>query len=141
MKILVPTDGSACALRALDYAIDVARLMGNAPSISLLSVHDDAGLKHVRKHFPKGTIDNFLHDLSVKELKSSKSKLDKSSLDHEVMIQTGHVAAQIVKVAKSGKFDLIVMDAKGRSTFTDVLIGSVAQRVLSATHVPVTLIK
>jgi len=141
MKILVPTDGSACALRALDYAIDVARLMGNAPSISLLSVHDDAGLKHVRKHFPKGTIDNFLHDLSVKELKSSKSKLDKSSLDHEVMIQTGHVAAQIVKVAKSGKFDLIVMDAKGRSTFTDMLIGSVAQRVLSATHVPVTLIK
>jgi nucleotide-binding universal stress UspA family protein len=141
MKILVLTDGSACALRALDYAIDVARLMGNAPSISLLSVHDDAGLKHVRKHFPKGTIDNFLHDLSVKELKSSKSKLDKSSLDHEVMIQTGHVAAQIVKVAKSGKFDLIVMGAKGRSTFTDMLIGSVAQRVLSATHVPVTLIK
>jgi nucleotide-binding universal stress UspA family protein len=141
MKILVPTDGSACALRALDYAIDVARLMGNAPSISLLSVHDDAGLKHVRKHFPKGTIENFLHDLSLKELKSSKSKLDKSSLDHEVMIQTGHVAAQIVKVAKSGKFDLIVMGAKGRSTFTDMLIGSVAQRVLSATHVPVTLIK
>ena len=141
MKILVPTDGSACALRALDYAIDVARLMGNAPSISLLSVHDDAGLKHVRKHFPKGTIDNFLHDLSVKELKSSKSKLDKSSLDYEVMIQTGHVAAQIVKVAKSGKFDLIVMGAKGRSTFTDMLIGSVAQRVLSANHVPVTLIK
>jgi nucleotide-binding universal stress UspA family protein len=30
---------------------------------------------------------------------------------------------------------------KGRSTFTDLLIGSVAQRVLSATHVPVTLIK
>lgn len=141
MKILVPTDGSACALRALDYAIDLASLMGNVPSISLLSVHDDAGLKHVRKHFPKGTIEGYLHDLSVKELKSSKSKLDKSSLDHEVMIQTGHVAAQIVKVAKSGKFDLIVMGAKGRSTFTDMLIGSVAQRVLSAIHVPVTLIK
>jgi nucleotide-binding universal stress UspA family protein len=141
MKILVPTDGSACALRALDYVIDLASLMGNVHSISLLSVHDDAGLKHVRKHFPKGTIEGYLHDLSVKELKSSKSKLDKSSLDHEVMIQTGHVAAQIVKVAKSGKFDLIVMGAKGRSTFTDMLIGSVAQRVLSATHVPVTLIK
>jgi nucleotide-binding universal stress UspA family protein len=60
---------------------------------------------------------------------------------HEVIIKTGHVAGEIVKVAKSGKFDLIVMGAKGRSTFTDLLIGSVAQRVLSATHVPVTLIK
>jgi nucleotide-binding universal stress UspA family protein len=141
MKILVPTDGSVCALRALDYAIDMSKSMGNAASISLLSVHDDTGLKHVRKHFPKGTIEDFLHDLSVKELKSSKSKLEKSSLDHEVIIKTGHVAGEIIKVAKSGKFDLIVMGAKGRSTFTDLLIGSVAQRVLSATHVPVTLIK
>ena len=141
MKILVPSDGSTCALRALDYAIHLANSMGNVPSISLLSVHDDTGLKHVRKHFPKGTIDGFLHDLSVKELKSSKIKLEKSSLDHEVIIKTGQVAGEIVKVAKAGKFDLIVMGAKGRSTFTDLLIGSVAQRVLSATHVPVTLIK
>ena len=86
MKILVPTDGSVCALRALDYAIEIAQFMGNTPSISLLSVHDDTGLKHVRKHFPKGTIEDYLHDLSVKELKASKSKLDKSSLDHEVII-------------------------------------------------------
>jgi nucleotide-binding universal stress UspA family protein len=141
MKILVPSDGSTCALRALDYAIHLANSMGNVASISLLSVHDDTGLKHVRKHFPKGTIDGFLHDFSVKELKSSKIKLEKSSLDHEVIIKTGHVAGEIVKVAKAGKFDLIVMGAKGRSTFTDLLIGSVAQRVLSATHVPVTLIK
>jgi nucleotide-binding universal stress UspA family protein len=141
MKILVPTDGSVCALRALDYAINLDKLMGNTASISLLYVHDDTGLKHVRKHFPKGTIEDYLHDLSSKELKSSKSKLEKSSLDHEVIIKRGHVAGEIVKVAKSGKFDLIVMGAKGRSTFTDLLIGSVAQRVLSATHIPVTLIK
>jgi nucleotide-binding universal stress UspA family protein len=141
MKILVPTDGSVHALRALDYAIDMVKLMGNNASISLLSVHDDTGLKHIKKHFPKGTIENFLHDLSVKELKSSKSNLGKSSLDHEVIIKTGHVAGEIVKVAKSGKFDLIVMGAKGRSMVTDLLIGSVAQRVLSTTQVPVTLIK
>lgn len=141
MKILVPTDGSVCALRALDYAIGMVKLMGNNASISLLSVHDDTGLKHIKKHFPKGTIEDFLHDISVKELKSSKSKLNKFSMDHEVIIKTGHVAGEIVKVAKSGQFDLIVMGAKGRSVVTDLLIGSVAQRVLNATHVPVTLIK
>jgi nucleotide-binding universal stress UspA family protein len=109
VKILVPTDGSVCALRALDYAINLDKLMGNSASISLLSVHDDTGLKHVRKHFPKGTIEDYLHDLSVKELKLSRTKLDKASLDHEVIIKTGHVAGEIIKVAKSGKFDLIVM--------------------------------
>lgn len=35
MKILVPTDGSVCALRALDYAINLDKLMGNTASISL----------------------------------------------------------------------------------------------------------
>ncbi len=141
MKILVPTDGSDCALRALEFAIHLVQKVGAQASITLISVHDDAGLKHVKKHFPKGTVVKYLHDLSVKDLKSSRKKLEEFSLDHEVIIKTGHVAAEICKVAKSGKFDLIAMGAKGRSTFSDLLIGSVAQRVISATHVPVTLIK
>lgn len=71
----------------------------------------------------------------------SVSKVDAFSMDHEVIIKTGHVAGEIVKVAKSGLFDLIEMGFKGRSVMTDLLIGSVGQRVLSVTHVPVTLIK
>jgi nucleotide-binding universal stress UspA family protein len=58
-----------------------------------------------------------------------------------MIIKTGHVAEEIVKAAKDGKFDVIVMGAKGRSLVSDVLIGSVAQRVLALTKLPVTFVK
>jgi nucleotide-binding universal stress UspA family protein len=137
MKILVPTDGSACALRAVKYA---AALRPQA-SITLISVHDDTGLRHVKQFIPKDTVSDYLRELSDKDLKSARSALDKAGVPHDMVIKTGHVAEEIAKAAKAGKFDLIVMGAKGRSALSDLLVGSVAQRVLTLTTVPLTFIK
>lgn len=137
MKILVPTDGSACALRAVKYA---AAFRPEA-SITLISVHDDSGLRHVKQFIPKDTVSDYLRELSDKDLKSARSALDKAGVPHDMVIKTGHVAEEIVKAAKAGKFDLIVMGAKGRSAVSDLLVGSVAQRVLTLTTVPLTFIK
>jgi nucleotide-binding universal stress UspA family protein len=137
MKILVPTDGSACALRAAKYA---GTLRPKA-KITLISVHDDTGLRHMKKFIPKGTVSDYLRELSEKDLRSARNALDKAGVTHDMIIKTGHVAEEIAKVAKKGKFDLIVMGAKGRSAVSDLLIGSVAQRVLAFTKLPLTFIK
>ncbi|MEI8402894.1 MAG: universal stress protein, partial [Alcaligenaceae bacterium] len=44
-------------------------------------------------------------------------------------------------LANKDKVDLIVMGAKGRSGFVDILMGSVAQRVTSSAKQPVLLVK
>ena len=51
------------------------------------------------------------------------------------------MADEIVKAAAEGGFDMIVMGAKGRSALKDLLLGSVAQRVLSTAKIPVMLVK
>jgi nucleotide-binding universal stress UspA family protein len=56
-------------------------------------------------------------------------------------IKFGHPAEQIIKESKSGTFDMIVMGTKGRSTWSDTLLGSVAQRVSGLSKIPVLLIK
>ena len=137
MKILVPTDGSACALRAVKYAAS----MRPKASVTLISVHDDTGLRHLKKFMPKDTVSDYLREKSDKELKSARVALDKAGVSHDIIIKTGHVAEEIAKAAKAGKYDLIVMGAKGRSILSDMLIGSVAQRVLEMTKVPLTFIK
>ena len=49
MKILVASDGSEHALHAVKYAGQMARLMRTAHNrITLISVHDDAGLRHAK---------------------------------------------------------------------------------------------
>ena len=140
MKILVPTDGSSCALRAVKYSISIAKGNKNV-KVTLISVHDDIGLQHVRKYLPKGVIAEFLREQSENDLKKSQQVLDRAGVTHDMVIKTGSPAEEIVKLGKTEHFDLIVMGAKGRSSFGDLLVGSVAQKVLSATKLPLTLIK
>jgi nucleotide-binding universal stress UspA family protein len=56
-------------------------------------------------------------------------------------IRYGHPSEQIMKEAQSGKFDMIIMGTKGRSSWADTVIGSVAQRVVATSKIPVVLVK
>lgn len=144
MKILVATDGSKSALHAVKYAADLATQTGPDPkknSITLISVHDDAGLRHAKAFVGKAKVADYLRELSDKELKPARKLLDAAGTRHDMIIRTGHIAGEIVDVAKAGKFDLIVLGSKGRSAISDLLLGSVAQRVLATARQPVVLVK
>ena len=58
-----------------------------------------------------------------------------------MMIRRGHVAAEIADAAARGRFDMVVMGSKGRSSLADLLVGSVASRVLELSPVPTLLVK
>ncbi|WP_394788095.1 universal stress protein [Rhodoferax sp.] len=142
MKILVAVDGSKFALHAVKYAADlVCQLSSGAHNITLLSVHDDLGLRHAKIFVGSETIADYLREISEKELKPARKILDKAEVKHDMVERTGHVAQEIVEFAHKGKFDLIVLGSKGRGAIADLLIGSVAQRVLAAAKQPVVLVK
>ena len=142
MKILVATDGSRPALRAVRYAAKFAGKLLSAPtSITLISVHDDVALRHAQSFVGRATVVDYLRELSEKEVKPARRLLASAGVKHDMEIRIGHVAEEIVDCATSGKFDLIVLGAKGRSAFADLLIGSVAQRVLATAKTPVLLVK
>ena len=67
--------------------------------------------------------------------------MDSARVKHNMAIKRGHIADEIVALANKDKVDMIVMGAKGRSGFVDVLMGSVAQRVLSTAKQPILLVK
>jgi len=141
MKILVATDGSRSALRAVRYAAKlVGQLLSASSSITLVSVHDDVGLRHAKAFVGRDAVAAYLRELSEKELKPARKVLGSAGVKHDVEIRTGHIAQEIVGFAKSGRFDLIVLGAKGRGALSDILLGSVAQRVLATSETPVLLV-
>jgi nucleotide-binding universal stress UspA family protein len=140
MKMLVATDGSKPALNAVKYAITLARELGSV-SVTLISVHDDAGLRAAKAYVGSAAVADHLRELSEKELKPARKLLDAAGVKHDMVVRTGPIAPEIVACAKSGKFDLIVLGAKGRSAIADLLLGSVAQRVLATAAQPVLLVK
>lgn len=142
MKILVAVDGSKFALHAVKYAAKlVAQLQPDHHSITLLSVHDDTGLGHAKAFVGKETIADYLREISEKELKPARELLDAAGIKHDMVERTGHVAQEILDFAHKGKFDLVVLGSKGRGAIADLLIGSVAQRVLAAAQQPILLVK
>ena len=142
MKILVATDGSKNALRAVKYAARLAHLLRTASNkITLISVHDDTGLRHAKALVGRAEVADYLRELSEKELQPARKLLQGDGIGYDMEIRTGHVAQEIVDCASKGKFDMIVLGSKGRSAVADLLMGSVAQRVLATAEQPVVLVK
>ena len=141
MKILLPIDGSKFSLNAAKYVAKMAKNSRSPVTVTLVSVHDDLGLGHVKQFVAKSVVDDYLRELSEKELKAAHKALDTAQIKHNIVIRRGHIAEEIIALANKDKVDLIVMGAKGRSGFLDMLLGSVAQRVSSSAKQPVLLIK
>jgi nucleotide-binding universal stress UspA family protein len=141
MKILVAVDGSSNSLRAVKYAIQLAQDLRSKTSVTLINVHDDDPLNIVKKYVGSNPVKDYLIEIAQKELKSALKILDRSQVKHSCIIELGHVSATICKIAKKEKMDLIIMGAKGRSSASDILLGSVSQRVCVLAKQPVLLIK
>jgi len=131
MKILVATDGSRHALRAVKYAARLAHLLRTRNRITLVSVHDDTGLRHAKAFVGKDQVADYLRELSEKEMKPAIKLLKADDIGYDMEIRTGHVAQEIVACANEGRFDMIVLGSKGRGAVADMLLGSVVHKVMA----------
>ncbi|CAM3736766.1 universal stress protein [Polynucleobacter brandtiae] len=141
MKILVAVDGSKTSLKAVKYAITLAKQLEKKPTLTLINVHDDEPLNRIKNFVGKTEVENYLIETSQKELKPTQKILNDSGIKHSFVIELGHISESIVNFANKGKFDLIIMGGKGRTGIADVILGSVTQRVSSLAKQPVLLIK
>lgn len=141
MKILLPVDGSKSSLNAAKFIVKLAKDLRSKCTVTLITVHDDIGLGHVKQFVAKSVIDDYLREVSEKELKSAQNALNIAGVKHSMVIKRGNVAEEILALANKEKCDLIVMGSKGRSGFVDALMGSVAQKISNLAKQPVLLIK
>ena len=143
MKILIACDGSPSALKAVTAAVHLVQQLAvpEAQAVTLINVHDDVGLRHAKVMVGKGAVVDYLREISEEELRLARALLDAAGVKHDMEIRTGHVAQEIARCADEGHYDLIVLGAKGRGAMADLLLGSVAQRVMAMANVPVMLVK
>lgn len=137
-KILVPLDGSAMAECVLPHVealatgnttIDVTFLYVIQPLDTLLTSSEFKS--HIESE-AKSAAEDYLKDL-ISKLKYN------ASLHGEVIL--GKVAENIVDYAMQNKTELIIMATHGRSGVTRWVRGSVADKVLHESKLPIWLIK
>ncbi len=141
MKLLLPVDGSECALRAVDQLIAHCACFREVPEIHLLHVHAPIPIGRVQAHIGPETLHAYYLEESQEQLLVAQKKLDAAGLFHTTHIHVGQPAEVIVKVSDELGCELIIMGTHGRSGLTELVMGSVANRVLHRTKTPVLLVK
>ena len=139
-KVLLATDGSETAAKAARFVVELKKAL---PSAQITVVFVDE-LKVLNTVF-----DWKLDDRLVAEIKeASKDRMtqalsffENAGVEVSKVRLEGDPGAEIVKYARDGGFDNIVMGSRGLGSLGSVFLGSVAQKVLHGASCPVTIIR
>jgi universal stress protein A len=138
-RILVPTDFSAGARLALDYAVQLARRLG--ASLHLLHVTEDPSIAGM---WTEAYVDiaqiRMEREAGARQL-MDKLRRDIGPADVTDEIAAGPVARVIIEAAADRGAGLIVMGTHGRTGLAHVLVGSVAEQVMRMAGCPVLTVR
>jgi nucleotide-binding universal stress UspA family protein len=144
--VLVPHDFSPSANLAAAIARDEVKQHGGkllllhvcdlpldlGPDTTLIVAHESAGPISMR-HFAMAGAEAHLRDIA--------ERLGKDGAAAEVFVRVGKPAEEILRFAAEHGVDVIAMGTHGRTGIRHLLAGSVAERVVRTSTVPVLTIR
>jgi len=138
-KILIPTDGSDYSIRAAEYGVSVAKMLG--AQITVLYVMDAVVLDQISKVAERDNVERELKQDGQRYINYVLGLAEKEGVKASSLIAKGRPFEQIVHSAKELNMNLIVMGTYGRRGAERILIGSVAERVIEYSSCPVLVVK
>jgi nucleotide-binding universal stress UspA family protein len=121
-KILVPLDGSEHSIKALEVAVQIAlRFNGKITLIHVYSIGGFAISPTPVRGFIEAT-----RKAGADILAGGEKRVKAEDVHVETLLLEGHAVEQIVKACKEGKFDLVVLGARGLNRIKETLLGSVS---------------
>ena len=139
-NVLVPIDLSETSINVLNYSIKIVK-----------KYHAKLTIVHVVPHFQNA---GFHADSRIgvsnlqNELAAVKNSLDglwrstgENGIEADLVLVYGDPFTEIMNFAKSKKNDIIVMGTHGRTGLAHLLRGSVAEKIVRYSHIPVVTVK
>lgn len=136
--ILLATDGSEPAVRATQYAVMFAKLLG----ARIKAIYVDTGMEDIE--LPDETLaDDVFEGVhpSAKGLIIAHRLAAANDVECEIDIVRGGIAKRIVHTAEDEKVGLVILGDTGRTGLKRIALGSVAEAVVKASVIPVMVIK
>jgi nucleotide-binding universal stress UspA family protein len=140
MKILAAVDGSPYTKRMLAYL---------AAHDEWLGPHHEYTLIHAVPAVPpraaavleKETLKAYYDDTAERVFKPIRTFFMRQGLQAIYVSKVGQAAEIITEMAKKGRYDLLILGSHGHGTLTNLVMGSVATKVLANCSTPALLIR
>ena len=143
-RILVPIDGSPTSQRALEEALGLARQSSKGCLLELLYVIEIILFPDSEIYFNYAELQKTMRTSGEKILARAEKTVRQAGIAVQTRLLEAdgeRIANVIVEEARRWSADLIVIGTHGRSGFSRVLFGSVAEGVVRTAPTPVLLIR
>ena len=140
MKILLSVDGSSYTKRMLAYIVTHDEVFHTNNEFTVLTVQPPVP-NRARAAVGKELVDNYYTTESEKIISPVHKFLLRHGIDAKTVTKVGQLGETIGKFADDGKFDMLIMGSHGHGTIVNMVMGSVATKVLANSKTPVLLIR
>jgi len=146
-KILVTIDGSENSKKATGYAISLAKKY-NAQLIVLYVLYSELGFAY--SNLLGVTTPKAIKDVLETQKKDMQNRFDEIrsklkntsiSVTDKIIISVSSIVGEIIGFADKEKVDLIILGTRGRAGFKKLLLGSVAEGVVTHSSCPVMVVR
>ncbi|MDM7920243.1 MAG: universal stress protein [Methanosarcina sp.] len=135
----IATDGSENSRKAISCGIEIAKISG--ATVYIIHVVDT--LSVVSDIWTAGK--DLIHDMMIRDgkkiLSETKKTIEDSGVEVKDVLLNGHPGEEIIKFAENNNMDLIVMGTLGATGLEKFLMGSVAEKVVRHSKVPVMVVR
>ena len=129
MSVVLATDGRSHTSKAIDYALEYARLHKEALFVVFV-----IGPRHEENR--EGTVGD-----AKKHLEQIKVRATQQGVDTTVLLETGAPAESSIAVAERVNASVIIVGTSGKTVLDRVLIGSVSDHVVHNSRCTVIVVK
>lgn len=140
MKILLAADGSPFTQKALEFITARKNLLIEGDELLVLNVQAPVP-GGVTSMLGSAEVASYHAEESTKVLAPIQTFLEKHSVRNRCIAVVGRAVDEIIFAAKNEHSEMIVMGTHGHGWLGRAVMGSVAQRVVTDSHVPVLLVK
>ena len=138
-RILIPTDGSECADSAVEHALDIAAQYD--AELHVLSVVDSRDVSHSAPAISPEQVQQTLRDRAESVVESVAERAEAAGVTVVTAVEPGIPDDVVVEYAADEDCGLIVMGTHGRTGLERYLLGSVTERTVRRSSVPVLTVR
>ena len=140
MKILLAVDGSPFTKRMLAWLTTHEEWLSAPHEFTVLTVVPSIP-PHAASMFSAEQLKSYYDDMAEKVFKPIRTFFVRQGLTAKYVTKIGPAAEIIAEAAQKGKYDLLILGSHGHGTLTNLVMGSVATKVLANCDTPTLLIR
>jgi nucleotide-binding universal stress UspA family protein len=142
MKILLAVDGSDGSTNAARKLAEFVPQLKETPSVEVLTMHLPVpNVPRMNIVVPKAALDRYYAEECAAMAASAQQVLEKAGVKYTLKMRVGAIAEGIVAEASDSGCDMVYLGTHGRTAIANLMMGSIATRVVHLSKVPVVVVR